>query len=127
MRTRRSRHSKSPNADKPYFDAMSKIFAQAKAHFGSAVKSFWFYESEICPACLKNSIGVVNFNGEEGLALNAFMYRKHGVMIGYLLCDICANFIHAQAQMNPYKETSLHADVEHNLAEAYHKHLSSFN
>ena len=103
------------------------MFTQAKAHFGSAVKSFWFYESDICPACLKNSMGLVNFKGEEGLALNAFMYRERGILIGYFLCDVCANYIHTQGQRNPYQQTSLHSDIEHNLAEAYLNHLSSLN
>jgi hypothetical protein len=127
MRSKRTRHRKSSNANEAYFEAMNNLFTQAKAHFGPAVKSFWFHESDICPACLKNSIGVVNFKGEEGLVLNAFMYRERGVLIGYFLCSVCANYIHVQAEKNPYQQTSLHSDIERNLAEAYLKHLSSLN
>jgi len=91
MSSKRSRNRKSANVHEAYFEAMNAMFEQAKAYFGSAVKSFWFHEGVICPACLKNEIGNVNFKGKEALGLNAFMYRKRGVLIGYFLCDIFTN------------------------------------
>lgn len=127
MSSKRNRNQKSANVHEAYFEAMNAMFEQAKAHFGSAVKSFWFYEGVTCPACLKNEIGTVNFKGKEALGLNAFMYRKRGVLIGYFLCDTCTNYIHAQSQINPYKQTALHTDIERNLEEAYLKHLSPMN
>jgi hypothetical protein len=127
MTSKRSRNRKSPNVKAAYFEAMDKMFQQAKTYFGSAVKSFWFHEGEICPACLKNSIGIVKFNGEEALALNAFMYRERGVLIGYFLCDTCTNYIHTQSKNNPNKQTALHTDIERNLEQAYKRHLATFN
>jgi hypothetical protein len=47
------------------------------------------------------------------------------VLIGYFLCETCADFIFKEAQKNPYQETPLHADIERNLTTAYHKHLAS--
>jgi hypothetical protein len=72
-------------------------------------------------------IGVVKFKGKDAVAINGFMYRERGVLIGYFLCDVCANHIHSQAKKNPYKETPLHVDIERNLIAGYHKHLSSLN
>jgi hypothetical protein len=125
-RSRRPNHSAGDSkteADK----ILSLMFTQAKAQFGDAVKSFWFYEGEFCPGCLARPIGVIKMKGENAVAINGFMYRPRGVLIGYFLCEVCANFIFKEAEKNPYKQTSLHADIERNLAEAYHKHLSSLD
>jgi len=103
---------------------MDKLFTQAKAQFGAAVKAFWFYDGDLCPGCLQRSIGVMKFKGKDALAINAFMYRARGVLIGYFLCETCALHIFREAEKNPYRQTPLHADIEHNLAAAYHKHLA---
>jgi len=55
------------------------------------------------------------------------MDRLRGVLIGYFLCGICAGIIFKEAEKNPYKQTPLHADIERNLIEAYHKHLASLD
>lgn len=34
-------------------ELLRKLFMQAKAQFGSAIKSFWFYDGNLCPACDK--------------------------------------------------------------------------
>jgi len=106
---------------------LNTLFTQAKAQFGDAVQSFWFYDGELCPGCLQHPIGVVKFKGRDALALNAFIYRPRGVLIGYFLCEACASFIFKEAQKNPYKQTPLHADIELNLTTAYHKHLASLD
>ena len=103
------------------------MFTQAKAQFGDAVKSFWFYEGELCPGCLARPIGVIKIKGENAVAINGFMYRPRGVLIGYFLCDTCANYIFKEAAKNPYTQTPLHADIERNLAEAYHKYMASLD
>jgi hypothetical protein len=106
---------------------LTKLFSKAKAQFGDAIKSFWFYEGDLCPACLARPIGMVKIIGENALAINAFIYRPRGVLIGYLLCETCANFIFKEAEKSPYKQTPLHADIERNLTAAYHKHLASLD
>jgi hypothetical protein len=108
-------------------EILSKMFTQAKAQFGDAVKAFWFYEDDLCPACTQRLIGVVKFKGKDALAVNAFIYRERGVLIGYFLCETCASHIFKEAQKNPYHQTPLHADIERNLITAYHKHLSSLD
>jgi hypothetical protein len=108
-------------------DLMEIMFRQGKAQFGDAVKSFWFYDDELCPGCMSNPIGVVKFRGKDSVPINGFMYRERGVLIGYFLCGTCAETIHSEAKKNPYKETPLHADIERNLIAGYHKHLSSLN
>ena len=72
-------------------------------------------------------IGAIKFKGKDALAINAFIYRERGVLIGYFLCETCAKFIFKEAQKNPYKQTPLHTDIEQNLTAAYHKHLASLD
>lgn len=124
----RQNNHNSADDSKPEVDRiLSIMFTQAKAQFGDAVKSFWFYEGELCPGCLARPIGVIKMKGENALAINGFMYRPRGVLIGYFLCDTCANYIFKEAAKNPYKQTPLHADIERNLAEAYHRYMASLD
>lgn len=58
--------------------ALSKMFALAKAQFGSAVKSQWFYVDNGCPGCGR-AVGAMKFKGEDTLSLNAFIYRPRCV------------------------------------------------
>jgi len=106
---------------------LNKLYMQAKAQFGAAIKSFWFYAGYLCPACTQRPIGVVKYKGKDALAINAFVYRERGVLIGYFLCETCATYIFKEAQKNPYRQTPLHADIERNLIAAYHKHLASLD
>ncbi len=121
-------HNKPMNDTKTSADKLlNTLFRQAKAQFGDAVKSFWFYNGDLCPGCLEHPIGMVKFQGRDALAINAFIYRPRGVLIGYFLCETCANFIFKESQKNPYKQTPLHADIERNLTAAYHNHLASLD
>lgn len=128
MRSRSRQHNKSADDTKTAADdLLNTLFTQAKAQFGDAVKSFWFYESDLCPGCMARPIGRIKFKGKDALAINAFIFRERGVLIGYFLCESCAKFIFKEAQKNPYKQTPLHADIERNLTTAYHKHLASLD
>jgi len=108
-------------------ELLSVMFRQAKAQFGDAIKSFWFYDGDLCPGCMARPIGAVKIKGKDALAINAFIYRPRGVLIGYFLCETCAKFIFKEAERNPYKQTPLHAGIEQNLKDAYHKYLSSLD
>ena len=128
MSSRSRRYNRSENDSKAEADRiLSLMFKQAKMQFGDAVKSFWFYEGDLCPACLARPIGVIRMKGERAVSLNAFIYRPRGVLIGYFLCEICANYIFKEAEKNPYKQTPLHTDIERNLTDAYLKYLSSLD
>ncbi|MGZ9163927.1 MAG: hypothetical protein ACXW4U_02005 [Anaerolineales bacterium] len=128
MKSRPIRHDRSSEETRAAVDdTLGKLFAQAKAQFGNTIKSFWFYDSDLCPACTERPIGVVKFKGKDALAINAFVYRERGVLIGYFLCEICAKYIFKEAQKNPYRQTPIHADIERNLTTAYHKHLASLD
>ncbi|MDO9303686.1 MAG: hypothetical protein Q7T89_20030 [Anaerolineales bacterium] len=128
MKSKSSRRGKALDEGKGFADDILNImFKQAKAQFGNAVKSFWFYEDEMCPACSQHPIGVVKFKGKDALPINGFMYRERGVLIGYFLCETCAKYIFKEAEKNPYTQTPLHADIEQNLITAYQKHLMSLN
>jgi hypothetical protein len=128
MKSRPTRYGKSFDENTAVIDnIMDKLFTQAKTQFGAAIKSFWFYDADICPACVQRSIGVVKYKGKDALAINAFIYRERGMLIGYFLCETCAMYIFKEAQKNPYHQTPLHADIERNLIAAYHKHLASLD
>ena len=128
MKSRPTRHDKLSDENRAMIDdILGKLFTQAKAQFGNAVKSFWFHDGGLCPACMARPIGAIKFKGRDALAINAFVYRERGVLIGYFLCETCAKFIFKEAQKNPYKQTPLHADIERNLITAYHKHLASLD
>jgi hypothetical protein len=124
MRNNSSKYNKSTAAFEEY---LGKFFSQAKAQFGDAVKSFWFYDGELCPACNRRAIGTIKFNEKNALSLNAFIYRQSGVLIGYFLCESCASRIFKDAQKNPYTQTSVHAEIERNLIIAYHAHVGKLN
>lgn len=106
---------------------LGSMLAQGKRQWGNAVKSFWFYEDDMCPGCMTRPVGTVKIKGQEGVPINAFIYRPRGVLIGYFLCGKCASYIHSEAAKNPFKETPLHADIERNLIEAYNRHLMSLD
>ena len=127
MRSKRSRNSIQPDPKTAADELMKAMFEHGKAQFGSAVKSFWFYDGDLCPACLEREFGAVKFKGKDALAINGFIYRERGVLIGYFLCGTCAEYIHAEAKKNPYKQTPMHADIEANLITAYQKHLMSLD
>ncbi|MEW5828750.1 MAG: hypothetical protein AB1846_07655 [Chloroflexota bacterium] len=128
MRSKRNRPSRSTSANSNAAeDVLKLMYAQGKAQFGNAMKGFWLHDGDLCPACLQNTIGMVNFKGKEALSINGFIYRERGILIGYFLCEICTLFIHEQAQKHPYQETPLHKKIETNLKEAYHRYLSSQN
>lgn len=128
MRSRPRRHNKPVDDSKATADKLLNImFTQGKAQFGNAVKSFWFYEGDLCPACMARPIGVIKIKGENAVAINAFIYRARGVLIGYFLCETCAKFIFKESEKHPYQQTSLHTEIEMNLINAYHKHLASLD
>jgi hypothetical protein len=125
MKPKRTRRNKPFDESKAAVEEiMETLFKQANAQFGPAVKSFWFYDGDLCPGCLQRTIGTMKLKGKEALSINGFIYRPRGVLIGYFLCETCALHIFQEAEKHPYQQTPLHADIEHNLAAAYHKHLS---
>lgn len=128
MRSKRNHSSKPTDTNSTTAENVLKMmYEQGKAQFGSAMKGFWLYDSDLCPGCLQNSAGAVIFKGKEALSINGFMYRERGILIGYFLCEICTLFIHEHAQKHPYQETPLHTKIETNLKEAYQRYLASLN
>ena len=107
-------------------EIINKMFKLAKAQFGSAVKSSWLYDGGPCPGC-SGAVDMMKYKGKEALSVNAFIYRERGVLIGYFLCDTCANYIFKESEKNPYRQTPLHANIERNLIAAYQEHLAALN
>ena len=128
MTPRSRRHTKPVDNIKAKADKILELMlAQGRAQFGDAVKSFWFYDGDFCPACLVRPIGAIKIKGKDAVSINGFIYRARGVLIGYFLCETCAKFIFKESEKHPYKQTPLHTDIEMNLIAAYHQHLSSLD
>ncbi len=110
-------------------DALTFLFAQAHAQFGNTVKGYWFYwfyESEHCPGCGR-LVDKLRYKGKDTLSLNAFIYRRRGILIGYLLCAQCARAIMRAAQQQPGRQTERHAVIEDTLSRAYEAHMNSLD
>ena len=111
--------------DKDYADAaMAGVLAQARKQFGNAIKGFWFYDDDPCPGC-GFPIDVIQHKGQDALSLNTFIYRPRGMLIGYFLCNLCAQQIFKAAERNPGVQIPLHGVIERNLITAYHRYLAS--
>lgn len=104
--------------------ALAQMFANAKARFGDAVKGYWFYDRDGCPGC-GGEVDAVRYKGNDALSLNAFIYRKYGMLIGYVLCGRCAKSIFQAAAKQPMVQTPLHATIEKNLSAAYERYRKS--
>ena len=110
-----------------YLDALlGQMFFQAQAQFGDAIKSYWFYDGAGCPAC-GLPIDFLEFEGREALSLNAFIYREHGVLIGYLLCGRCAQKIIRDTDRDSRQQKAIHAAIESNLIKGYKRYLRSMD
>ncbi len=100
------------------------MMAYGQTHFGDAVKAYWVYTDDLCPGCRKRQIDATKYKGKEGLAINSFIYRERGVLIGYLLCGQCAKGIY---EATPRSDDDLHRNIERNLIAAYHRYLAALN
>lgn len=105
---------------------LAELYTRSRAQFGNAVRSQWFYDGDGCPGCGRR-VDAIKSPGGDQLSLNTFIYRKRGVLIGYLLCSRCAKKIHRDAKRNPGRETALHAAIEANLIKGYHDHMNSLD
>ncbi len=108
-----------------YFDyQLSEMFKMARARFGSAVKGYWFCDDEACPGC-RRPIDLVKYKGQDAISLNAFMHRKPGILIGYLLCRRCARQVFKAAEKNQMRKIPLHGTIEQTLIEVYERYVGS--
>ncbi len=103
---------------------VTQMFTMARAQFGDAVKSQWLYDEGACPGCGRE-IDAVKWKGQDAVSLNAFIHRKPGVLIGYLLCGRCAEQV-MRAGQSPLKlEIPLHFKIEQALIRAYERYIRS--
>ena len=101
-------------------EMLDQLFRQSQIRFGTAVKGSWFYDGD-CAGCGGKVTAMKFKGGDNNLSLNAFIFREHGVLIGYMLCGKCARYIFREAEKDPYTDTKLHATIEGNLKQAYLK------
>jgi hypothetical protein len=100
------------------------MMTYGQAQFGDAVKAYWVYADELCPGCRKRLIDAMQYKGKEGIAINSFIYRERGVLIGYLLCGQCAKGIY---EATPRSDDELHQNIERTLIAAYHRYLATMD
>ncbi len=98
-------------------ELMDQLYLQAKIRFGSVMKGATFHDRDECPGC-GGKITAGKHKGKETLSLNTFIFREHGVLIGYLLCGKCGKKV-----IKATSDTPLHAEIEKNLKKAYLSHL----
>ena len=108
--------------NKEFENLLDQLFRQAQSQFGSAVKGRWFHDGDGCPGCGKE-VDVMKYKKQDALSLNAFIFREHGVLIGYLLCGKCAGHIFRESEKNPNRKLPIHDEIEKNLKHAFVKHL----
>ena len=61
-----NRKTSKPDSPSAEIDKLlSQFFSQSRAQFGSAVKSYWFYDGGLCPGCSQPSDGVMKFKGRR--------------------------------------------------------------
>ena len=97
---------------------LDQIFIQSQIRFGGAVKSRWIYDADECPGCGRK-VKSMKYKGTDAVSLNAFIFREHGVLIGYLLCGKCAKFIFKESEKDPNGQTDVHVEIEKTLKQAY--------
>ncbi len=114
------------DADEFINDALAQMFLQIHAQFGDAVKSYWFNDSGVCPGCGRQ-VGPVKHKGKDAISLNAFIYRKPGVLIGYFLCQRCMKEVFRTAKRTPGQQGPRHDAIEANLIAAYRQHMSALD
>ncbi len=114
------------NANEQAEAMLAQMFAMAKAQFGNAVKSSWYHASDACPGCGRR-MDTVKHKGKQAISLNAFIHRKPGVLIGYMLCHRCVAVVMEAGKKFPPTETPLHATIEVNLINAYERYRKSLD
>jgi hypothetical protein len=118
----RARRSSAPRNSAE--ETLAQVFALSHAHFGDAVKSHWLHDGDGCPGCGRE-ISAVRWKGQDVISLNTFIYRRRGVLIGYLLCGTCGEYVMRAGQDPLVKHTELHDVIEQTLIQAYERYLRS--
>lgn len=104
----------------PLFEVLEGLYHQSKMQFGDAIKGRWLYDGDGCPGCGKE-ITATKWKKKKAMSLNAFIYREHGVLIGYMLCGTCAHHIHSEGEKHSYTKLPIHEQIEKNLKAAFVK------
>ena len=104
--------------------AMEKMLSLCQAQYGKSIKTYWFYEDDLCPCCAKRKIDVFKYKDQDALSLNAFMCHELGVLMGYALCGICVADLRNTSKK---RQALMHEHIEQHLIEAYHKHMLRAN
>jgi hypothetical protein len=95
------------------------LYHRLKMQSGGLIRSRWFHTEEDCPGCGKK-LTTMKVKGKNALSLNTFIFREHGVLIGYLLCGKCAKEVHKKENAGIDK-LPIHDAIEKTLKTSYLK------
>lgn len=93
------------------------LYHRLKMQSGGVIRSRWFHTEADCPGCGKKLTNM-KYEGKNAISLNTFIFREHGVLIGYLLCGKCAKQLFKKDE-DPLKHLPLHDAIEKTLKASY--------
>lgn len=95
-----------------------ELVAMNKARYGKLFQTTWMYNDEVCPCCARRKAEVGETPGPFPLSLNTFLYNEQQVLIGYMLCRVCAMDL---LETSKKRKTLMHERIEQCLIAAYER------
>ena len=96
-----------------------EMVAWNKARYGHLFTTSWMYRDEGCPCCGKRRVAIWEADGQYMASLNGFVYNEQRVLIGYLLCQVCAL---ALLETSEQRKVVMHQRIERCLMAAYQRY-----
>jgi hypothetical protein len=95
-----------------------EMVAWHKTRYGHLFTTSWMYCDEWCPCCGKRRVAIWETDGQYMASLNGFVYNEQRVLIGYLLCQVCAL---ALLETSEQRKVLMHQRIERCLMAAYQR------
>lgn len=97
-----------------------EMVAWHKTRYGHLFTTSWMYTDPWCPCCGKRRVTIWKTEGHYLVSLNGFLYNEQQVLIGYLLCPVCALDL---VESSEQRKARLHQQIEARLMAAYHQQI----
>jgi hypothetical protein len=96
-----------------------ELVAWHKTRYGHLFTTSWMYYDEWCPCCGKRRVAIWETDGHYMASLNGFIYNEQRVLIGYLVCPVCAL---ALLETSKQRQVVMHQRIERCLRAAYRRY-----
>ncbi len=96
-----------------------EMVAWHKTRYGHLFTTSWMYSDPGCPCCGKRKVAIWETQGQYMASLNGFVYNEQRVLIGYLLCQVCAL---ALLETSQQQKVVMHQRIERRLMAAYQRY-----